>query len=798
MKRIACIVLMFLANIYITSAYVVRGNVSEAESGDPIPGASIMVPGTRVGAVANSGGDFEIDVPDDATSLRVHAIGRAGKTIEISKNIPNLEIQLSEQAINLDDVYVYAASRRTEKITESPSAIVRLDPGEIVRKSRSGRLPDVFNGALGIDILRSGATDFIVNSRGFNGGLNRRVLVVQDGRDVAMPLLGAQEWNSFSMPIEEYASVEFVRGPATALYGPNAFNGVLNLRSYAPEDVRGTRLAFMAGEFDTYRGDLRHAGVYGDFSYKITAGMNRSLNHAYRRDSVQFLEYPGLALERRQLTEADRETFSTYGALRMDYKLDINKGLTAEIGASRSGNETYVFGLGRTLVKDVVRPYLRLGYNSENINVHAHYMQRSVLDTMWLLVPNAPLLDDSRDMLIDFQHNFSPAEDMHIIWGVTQQLQQIRTSGTSIPFDVNADFTGVYSQYEWRFMPELKFVATGRFDYASIHESQFSPRVALVASPRADHKFRLSFGRAFQRPNYSELYRLTPDAPAFSAGGRPVNFAAVQQSIADSIRSLGSDPGNLDLGLSAFRAVAFGNEDLKVEKIQGLEFGYTGVFDQKLLINFDVYYNRLNDFVTNFLPGVNPAIEKWYPGLEGDLAQYNNLVYNMVMSNLSVRDQQRLAIFNGAPAFVVSNTNVGEVDEYGLEIGAEYHLNSEFKIDANYSYFGFDIISAQANAPLLPNTSPHRANANLTYQHGRDFDVTLGLRYTAGFDWLAGTYTGYVPEYTIVNLSAGARIFDGLRAGLNIFNLLDRKFFQIFGGTYLPRYATLRLSYEFD
>jgi outer membrane receptor protein involved in Fe transport len=71
------------------------------------------------------------------------------------------------------------------------------------------------------------------------------------------------------------------------------------------------------------------------------------------------------------------------------------------------------------------------------------------------------------------------------------------------------------------------------------------------------------------------------------------------------------------------------------------------------------------------------------------------------------------------------------------------------------------------------------------------------MQYSAGFDWLAGTYVGYVPEYTILNLNAGMYVFDSMRLGVNVYNLLNRKFYQVFGGTYLPRYFTAKISYEF-
>ena len=703
-----------------------------------------------------------------------------------------------EKEVNFNNVYVYAASKRKEKITESPAAISTLTKTEIYNKSRTGKLAELFQGSVGIDILQNGANDFIVNTRGFNGGLNRRVLVLQDGRDVAMPLLGAQEWNSFALSADEFSRIEFVRGPAAALYGANAFNGVLNLVSPAPKEVLGTKVSFLSGDYNTFKGDIQNAGELGQFSYKINLGHSQVLNYSKRRDSLQFLEYSGLALERKELTNADRQTFANYGNLRLDYDFDDSHKITGEAGYSRSGNETFVFGLGRTFVKDVERPYVRFAYNSDRINVNTYFMQRRVLDTMWLLVPNAPLLDNSKDFMIDFQHNFDLFGNLKFIWGVSEQLQYIRTSGTSIPFDVDANYTGLYGQIEWQINPDLKLVSSGRIDYASIHPTQFSPRLALVMSLSDNHKLRLSVGRAFQRPNYSELYRLTPDAPAFSpATHRPIKFEQIQEQIADSILALSGTKPELNLNLNAFNAKAIGNDKLDVEKIISLELGYQGIFGSSFYINSNIYYNRLNDFITNFLPGINPAIKKWHPDLQGDLAQYNDLVEQMVISSLSPRDQERLSILNGKPTFVVSNANVGKVDEYGLELELIYYLTENFKINANYSYYGYNVIQSNISQPIVPNTSPNRINLSASYLKEKSYDMSLSVRYSEGFDWLAGTYIGYVPSYTIVNLNGGVYLTNSLRLGVNVYNLLNKQFYQVFGGTYLPRYTTARLSYDF-
>lgn len=800
-KSILSLISIFIiaSNLY---AYDIIGTAYNSGTNESIMGLTVKIKENNQIVKTKADGSFIFKDLKSGTYTLVNGNGNYADfsvSVVISGKNVEVDVLVKDKEYKANDVVVYGVTKRIEKITESPAAVAVKTKDDIDKSARTGQLARAFEGIAGIDIMQSGSSDFIVNTRGFNSGLNRRLLVLQDGRDASMPLLGAQEWNSFSMPLDEFERVELVRGPSASLYGANAFNGVLNLTSYAPKNCQGTKISVLGGENETYRTDIRHAGVMGNFGYKVTVGYSHKLNYAHRRDSIQFFEYamaPQLK-EKKVMSSDDRDTKSAYGTFRLDYDIDDNKTISGEFGYSKSFGEIYVFGLGRTLVKEVDRPYVRLAYNSNNINVHFHYMNRNAVDTMWLMVPGAYLLDDSKDYMLDVQHNFNIADNLSVVWGISEQLQSIRTFGTSIPNDVDADYTGVYGQLEWKLNDMFKFVGSARFDHASIHDAQFSPRISAVFSPVKEHQFRLSFGRAFQRPNYSELYRVTADAPAFAASGAPVNFANLQKAINDSLTALTGTAQNVDLGLAGLKAYSLGNEDLKVESIIGYEFGYKGIIYDNIYFTCDFYYNRINDFITNFLPAVNPKYQGWNPALTGDLAQYNDLVKQMVMKNLNPRDQARLSYYNGKPALVISNTNVGEVEQYGIELNVNYNLTQQLSCNANYAYYDFNVVKSNKSQPLLPNTSPNRFNASLNYEVKNNWDAAISFNYTEGYRWLAGTYEGYVPSYAIVNLNAGIYIFDKLHLGVNVFNLLNRQFYQVYGGTYLPRYTTARLSWEF-
>ena len=268
--------------------------------------------------------------------------------------------------------------------------------------SITGQAPVALQAVPGVDIVQSGVNDFNVNARGFNSSLNRRVLVLQDGRDLAIAFLGSQEWNGMTQPLEDLGKVEMVRGPGSALYGANAFSGVVNITTPTAREVLGTKLTLGAGELETFRGDLRHAGTFaGDrLGFRVNAGYNRSDTWSrtrtrldgtsLQREYADATDEPvGLAREARPLygqsldpvtgdAVGDRDPLkNAYGSARLDYYLDNGSVLSVDGGASQVQNEIFVTGIGRVQVAKAIKPYARVAMAADRYNVFAYWNSRT-------------------------------------------------------------------------------------------------------------------------------------------------------------------------------------------------------------------------------------------------------------------------------------------------------------------------------------------------------------------------------------------------------------------------------------
>ena len=224
--------------------------------------------------------------------------------------------------------------------------------------SITGQAPMALQAVPGVDITQSGMNDFNVNARGFNSTLNRRVLVLQDGRDLAIAFLGSQEWNGMTQPLEDLGKVEMVRGPGSALYGANAFSGVVNITTPTAREILGNRLTVAAGEVESFRIDGRHASVFADgrLGLKLNGGYNRS--DTFSRSRTRFdgtslqdeyapatdeavplnrevLPLAGQTLDAEGNAIGDRDALvNAYGAGRLDYYLDDGSVLSVDGGAA--------------------------------------------------------------------------------------------------------------------------------------------------------------------------------------------------------------------------------------------------------------------------------------------------------------------------------------------------------------------------------------------------------------------------------------------------------------------------------
>lgn len=263
-------VLMIAAMTEVT-AQNVAGTVFDQRTNEPLPGVNVLVDGTVTGTATRADGRFQLNVnfAGGPVTLVVSFVGYTTTRIQVDGPTSDLRIGLTESRVMGDDIVV-SATRREERIMESPVTIQRVDSRQIQNISS----PDLYSGLQhlqGIDLNSSSMLFTTINTRGFNSAKPERTIQLADYADTQIPSLNFSASNLNGIPEIDIESVEIIHGPASALYGANAFNGVVNVISKDPFLYPGITAQARYGEREMYDFSIRIADTFAcdRMAYKI-------------------------------------------------------------------------------------------------------------------------------------------------------------------------------------------------------------------------------------------------------------------------------------------------------------------------------------------------------------------------------------------------------------------------------------------------------------------------------------------------------------------------------------------------
>ena len=235
-KYFSLILFLFVA-ITMSAQTTVSGKVVDSNSGTPIPGVNIKVVGGATGVATNFDGEYMITVKQNPPfELQASSVGFQSASLSVLKNNQKINFTLQEGTI-LDEVVV-SASRTPERIFESPVTIERMD-ARTIENVASPSFYDGLENLKGVDINTSSLTFKSVNTRGFAAFSNTRFMQLVDGMDNSSPALNFALGNLLGISELDVQGVEILPGAASALYGANAFNGILFMTSKSPFDHQG-------------------------------------------------------------------------------------------------------------------------------------------------------------------------------------------------------------------------------------------------------------------------------------------------------------------------------------------------------------------------------------------------------------------------------------------------------------------------------------------------------------------------------------------------------------------------------
>jgi iron complex outermembrane receptor protein len=263
-KKILFIAFIAFGSLSMVAQTTISGTVKDAKTGEFLPGANVKVSRKSVGTSTDFDGRFELKNADNPPfTIEISMIGYKTEEVQITKKNQKVEVSLSENETSLDEIVV-SASRTPERIMESPVTVERMDIREI-KNTSSPSFYDGLENLKGVDVNTNSLTFKSVNTRGFATFANTRFMQLVDGMDNSSPALNFALGNLLGMSELDVNTVELLPGASSALYGANAFNGIMFMTSKSPFEHQGISVSLKSGLTSQ---DAAGDNEYNDFNIR--------------------------------------------------------------------------------------------------------------------------------------------------------------------------------------------------------------------------------------------------------------------------------------------------------------------------------------------------------------------------------------------------------------------------------------------------------------------------------------------------------------------------------------------------
>lgn len=496
-----------------------RGTITDAETGDPLIGANIVVDGTVNGTTTGIDGTFELVLPHPLPLLlRVTYIGYAMAELEVSDAGSPLHIELEPRILSQGSIVV-SASRRAEKITDAPAAVSVLF-GRDLEGQTTASPAEILRNVVGVDVSEQGINSYTVTLRGRNLAFDTATRILIDNRHATTPGLAVTIFGREPLNPDDLERVEVIRGPGSALYGPGVDAGVIHFITKNPFDHPGTSVSVAGGGQSSYRVTGTHRGLAGPkLGYKVSAMYSRADNWAYDPndpadaailDVISDSIFSGVDGSLYDVIDGiDPETYSYSATGSVVYRFDPTTSLTAEAGYSwYKGINRFTLG---EIFTNFPQIYGQLRLSRGSLFLQANYLNAANDERTFLYRTGRTLAFNNRKYQLQAQHAATVSSiGTSLTYGGDYQLVTTNTQGTINGMFEDDDETvqfGVYAQSQTDLTPRLSLTLAGRVDrFQTIEQTVFSPRAGLVFQPGPGHSIRLTFNRAFAAPTNLSLY----------------------------------------------------------------------------------------------------------------------------------------------------------------------------------------------------------------------------------------------------------------------------------------------------
>ena len=224
----------------------ISGSVKDSKD-QPVPGANVKISGDNSSTITDSEGKFILSTTKKPPfDIEVSSVGFGAKKVSVTANNQKVTAVLTDEETKLDEIVV-SASRTPERVLESPVTIERMSLKEI-KSTTAASYYDGLENLKEVHFNTSSLGFKSVNTRGFATVANTRFMQLVDGMDNSSPALNFVLGNLIGLSELDVANVELLPGASSALYGANAFNGIMFMNSKSPFTNQGLSFYYKYGQ----------------------------------------------------------------------------------------------------------------------------------------------------------------------------------------------------------------------------------------------------------------------------------------------------------------------------------------------------------------------------------------------------------------------------------------------------------------------------------------------------------------------------------------------------------------------
>jgi iron complex outermembrane receptor protein len=142
---------------------------------------------------------------------------------------------------------------------QTPAAVYLLTKDEMTLSGHT-HIAEQLRHVPGLQVSNVNTATWAVSTRSFQTPFADKQLVLQDGREIYTPIFGGVNWENADLPVEILENIEVTRGPGATLWGSNAVNGIINIRTLRAENAQENVLSIGGGNANMGQFSFRQGG----------------------------------------------------------------------------------------------------------------------------------------------------------------------------------------------------------------------------------------------------------------------------------------------------------------------------------------------------------------------------------------------------------------------------------------------------------------------------------------------------------------------------------------------------------